>query len=132
MKAYYGKDSRFKKFPGNRILYPVVERDPVTGLRFQTNTEYLTPGQMDSCKELRSVIDNNRARYVKGLNTALVEELNSTYASRLWKFSEIALYQDGIFGKSKIEHTAVLFQDFTTGKLMLAIEEMEYYESSSD
>jgi hypothetical protein len=99
----------FTNWPQNRIMYSSRDVDPETGFNYQTSTSSLTPEQRTSCLELREIIDGVRHRYVKGLNTELVNEINSNYPNKLWKMNDIAVLRDGIFKTSVLECLSFLF-----------------------
>lgn len=93
----------FTNWPNNRILYPYRDIDPETGFNYQYANSILTLEQKKSCLELREIIEGVKHSYVKGLNTELVDEINSKYPNKLWKMNDIAVLRDGIFGTSVLE-----------------------------
>lgn len=99
----------FTNWPNNRILYPYRDIDPETGFNYQYANSILTLEQKNSCLELREIIEGVKHRYVKGLNTELVDEINSKYPNKLWKMNDIAVLRDGIFGTSVLECSSFSF-----------------------
>jgi hypothetical protein len=103
----YSKDKGFKKYPKNRVLYPKVEKDPLTGLRYQSTTDLLSKDRFEYLPRVRDVIDEARPRFKKGLNQDLVVELNKKIDSKLVRFEDIILYTGGIFGTARLENIGI-------------------------
>jgi len=120
---FYAKaacDGAFTNWPANKILYPNRETDPETGFTYQTLLlNALTYEQKTICLELRQILDSVKYRFVKGLNTDLVNELNAQYSGARWRMKDIAILTDGIFGASTIECLLFSIDD-------ISIEDMNY------
>ena len=94
-------------------IYSNIIADPVTGLRLRSTLPDLNKEQSNVFVDIKNIIEQIRPTYVKGDNRHNIEKLNNQFKKeqgKLWKFHEIAVFEDGIFEDFKLDLTVVEFR----------------------